>query len=66
MRHHDAVLAAADPRRVCLHEHTDRARIQRPTRDAVPRGPVSPARWEQARRTRAAPEGEPVVRSDLI
>ena len=30
MRHHHAVLGAADPRRVCLHEHTDRARIQRP------------------------------------
>jgi integrase len=30
MRHDHAVLGAADPRRVCLHEHTDRARIQRP------------------------------------
>ena len=27
MRHDHAVLGAADPRRVCLHEHTDRARI---------------------------------------
>ena len=30
MRYYHAMLGAANPRRVCLHEHTDRARIQRP------------------------------------